>query len=119
MSKGMLWCEVHETDCGYMHYGTCAASRCNVTDPEYIARQQAIEQRRDELYNKALENKKEEKEAAKNIRTQRVTRQEQLKAEIEKTTKMMNRYYTKGWRRSAEQMSRKLKDLQDKLEAMS
>ena len=119
MSKGMLWCEEHDTDCGYMSYGICSAPRCNVEDPAYIQRQKAIEQRRNELYNKTLENKVEEKETAKNIRTQRITTAELLKAEIESKTRQMNRYYTRGWTIKAEKISGELKILERRLEVIS
>lgn len=76
MSKGMLYCELHDTDCACMRYGKCLAERCNIKDPEYIERREQQERRRQELYEKGLEHKANEKEAAENIRTQRITAEE-------------------------------------------
>lgn len=102
MSKGMLYCELHDTDCAWMRYGNCMASRCNINDAEYIESRKQQQKRQQELYEKELEYKLEEKAAAENIRTQRVTAEENLKKDIEYTRRKMERCYTRGYTQRAE-----------------
>jgi len=117
MSKGMLYCELHDTDCAWMRYGKCMANRCNINDPEYIESRKQQQKRQQELYEKELEYRSEEKLAAEKIRTQRVTKEESLKKEIEYTRKNMERCYTRGYTQRAEMLSRKLFEKERELEA--
>ena len=45
---GIIYCEKEQVACAYCSTedGTCKRSRCNIHDPEYIARQEEIERTR-------------------------------------------------------------------------
>lgn len=118
MSKGLLYCAAKNTDCMeiYLGGGTCKRATCVRDDPEYLAKEQAKEVRRRELYKKSLRHKKEEQEAARKIRRQTRTKADQLREEITHKRRQMERYYTRGLTKLGNKASRELADLERRLE---
>lgn len=97
--------------------GTCPYKACVLDDPEWQARQERIKQRQQELWDKHNKNRKEEKEAEKNIRTQNKTSREILLAKIERTREQMERNYRMGRTRSGDKLSLELAEMERRLRA--
>lgn len=122
MTSGILYCHERNTDCFGMlaANGTgaecCQYQSCVLDDPEYVAKEQRKEKRRQELYEASLKDKKEEISAAKLIRTQHKTRISILEDEIAFVRKRMQRFYTRGWTRLGESESKRLAELEKELE---
>lgn len=115
-NNGMLWCESHNTDCLYMNYGTCKASRCNVEDVDYVEKEKRKEQRLQELHGANAAHQTEEKEAATLIRRQVKTKVDILQDEVNYKRKQMERFYTRGMTRLGDKASQELAELERKLE---
>lgn len=122
MTSGILYCHERNTDCFGMlaANGTgaecCQYQSCVLDDPDYVAKEQRKEKRRQELYEASLKDKKEEISAAKLIRTQHKTRISILEDEIAFVRKRMQRFYTRGWTRLGESESKRLAELEKELE---
>ncbi|MCI9598563.1 MAG: hypothetical protein HFE75_15040 [Firmicutes bacterium] len=97
--------------------GTCPYEACVLDDPEWQARQERIKQRQKELWDKHHKNRKEEREAAKNIRTQNKTSRELLAVEIERKKARMERCYRRGWTQQADKLGRELAEMERRLRA--
>lgn len=97
--------------------GECLRESCILDDPEYQAQQERIQQRQQELWDKHNKNRKEEKEAEKNIRTQNKTSREILLVKIEKTREKMERNYRMGRTRSGNKLSLELAEMERRLRA--
>lgn len=119
MGKGLLYCENRNTDCMqiYIGKGKCELDSCVLDDPDYQKKEAAKAQRRNELIEKEKRHRKEERIAAKNIRTQRKTAEDMLREEIERKKKKMERYYTKGLTKKADRLSREIGHLERRLKA--
>lgn len=110
-----LFCPKREVLCmGHDYEGTgeCLLETCVLDDPNYQARQERIQRRQKELWDKHYGQRKEEKEAAANIRTQNKTSQDLLLEKIEKTKIKMERYYTKGWTNLADKLGLELAEME-------
>lgn len=122
LNSGMLYCHERNTDCFGMlaANGTgaecCQYQNCVLDDPEYVAKEKRKEKRRQELYEASLKDEKEEKDAAKLIRTQHKTRINILEEEIAFVRKRMQRFYARGWTKLGESESKRLAELERELE---
>lgn len=115
-----LFCPKREVLCmghDYEGEGKCLLETCVLDDPEYQARQERIQRRQKELWDKHHGQKKEEKEAAANIRTQNKTSGELLQVKIDKTRNKMERYYRKGWTNLADKLGLELAEMERRLRA--
>ncbi|NBI63706.1 hypothetical protein D3Z38_11720 [Clostridiales bacterium] len=115
-----LYCPKRETLCMGQDYegtGECLLETCVLDDPAYQARQERIQRRQKELWDKHRGQKKEEKEAAANIRAQNKTSQDLLRMKIEKTRSKMERYYRKGWTNLANKLGLELAEMERRLRA--
>lgn len=121
MSEGLLYCKDRDTDCMEMYIGNgvCNRQSCVRDDLEYLAKEKAQERRRNELLEKERQRRKEESTAATKIRKQTKTKDTLIKEQIEATRAKMERYYTRGWTKAADRLSRELAALQRKLEEIS
>lgn len=119
MSKGLLYCTRKGVDCmqNYIDYGNCSLTKCVRDDPDYLAKEAEKEQRRNELLEKEQTCAIEERAAGKNIRRPPDPRKK-LCAEIERKKEQMETYYTKGWTKSGDKVSRELGRLQRKMEEL-
>lgn len=117
MSKGLLYCPDRDTDCMemYIGQGICTLEKCVLDNPEYIAKQAAIEKRRTELYEKEKRYRREERIASTKIRRQTNIRtvQEDLARKKEK----MERLYTRGFTKAADKLSREIGEMERRLKA--
>lgn len=124
MSEGILYCKERNTDCFGMLQkngqpaGRCQYPSCVLDDPEYVAKEERKERRRQELYEAGLKDKHDEKEAAKNIRKQMKTKMDILEEEIAFTKKRMERFYTRGWTKLGDKEGDRLAKLERELEKM-
>lgn len=121
MGKGLLYCADRGTDCMeiYMGNGTCRLKSCALDDPEYIKKEKEKELRRNELLQKELKRRREETAAATKIRKQNKTADSMLLEQIENIRTKMERYYTRGWTKAADKLSRELSILEKRLEELS
>lgn len=117
MGKGLLYCEKRDTDCMeiYMGNGACRRNSCVLDDPEYRKKEAAKVRRRNDLMEKERKHRQEERTAAKNIRTQRKTKEDLLREEIERKRERMERLYTKGLTKKADKLSREIGQMERRI----
>lgn len=121
MSNGLLYCKERNTDCAeiYAGKGQCRLNACVLDDPEYLAKEAAKEQRRNKLLKKEQLRRREEQIAAAKIRMQNKTTDNLMREQIESTRTKMERYYTRGWTKAADKLSRELATLEKRLGELS
>lgn len=120
MSNGLLYCKERDTDCMemYIGQGTCNLEKCVRDDPVYLEKEREIERRRKELYEKNKQHRQEEKTAAKSIRRQTKPEDKLLREQIKNTKSKMERYYTRGWTRAADKLSREIIQMERRLKSI-
>ncbi len=115
-----LYCPKRDVLCmghDYMGDGECLKETCLLDDPEYQEKERRIRERRKELWDKHHRQRKEEKAAEANIRTQNKTSRELLAEGIERKKERMERCYARGWTRLADKLGRELAEMERKLGA--
>jgi len=104
---GLIYCEREDTWCAYTDLtdGSCKADRCDIHDPDWIARQEKIERTMQANHMKEMNKAAKKKdEPPQYIRTQTKTKEEIIEDEIVRKTRLMKYLYKYGRKQKAQQL---------------
>ncbi|MEG2522238.1 MAG: hypothetical protein RSA49_05125 [Anaerovoracaceae bacterium] len=107
---GIIYCTKEQCLCMGVNIktGICKFERCNIHDPDYIAEKNRQLEKLRQNNEKAIEHKREDKEATKNIRNQHRIEEDMQNEEISSLEERCRYLYKIGRTRAAQDLELEL-----------
>lgn len=95
-AAGIIFCESCQLYCARVDLktGICTAEACNITEPSFIAKEKAMERKRQELHDRSTAEKENSKSDSRpRIRTQNKTKGELIDNRISQLRDLITQHY--------------------------